>query len=365
MLNVRDASKTFLTRGLRVQALCAADLDVKNGHWTAVLGPSGSGKTTLLRSIAGFEQLDAGTIELDGRLLAGPGRHVVPERRGIGILAQDGALFPHLDVAANVGFGLVRGATRWSFGERRARARRVAELLDMVGLAGFQRRRVHELSGGQQQRVALARALAPAPQVVLLDEPFSALDASLRTRLREEVRGLLREMGITVVLVTHDQEEALSLADHVVVMREGSVVQAGPPSAVYAAPSDPATASFLGEAVLLTGRIAAGSTAACAAVDCPLGRIPVRDPAALVDCRDEDCLVMLRPEQLQISQTGMPARVVGGSFFGHDAVIRARLGAAGTGPLVLARTMRDELPAVDDVIHLSVDGDAAAYPPVA
>lgn len=357
--------KSFRTGGQIVAALRGADLDAPAGRWTAVVGASGSGKTTLLRAIAGFERLDSGSVQLGDRVLDEPGRHVAAERRGIGLLAQDGALFPHLDVAANVGFGLARGAGMWTIEGRRARNRRVSELLDLVGLAGYERRRVHELSGGQQQRVALARALAPAPAVVLLDEPFSALDAALRSDLREEIRQLLRHLEMTAVMVTHDQEEALSLADHVAVMREGRIVQAGSPSEVYATPRDAATASFLGEAVILSATLTAGSTAACAAVDCPLGRIPVVDGSSVVGCSDGRCLVMLRPEQLQISTRGIPARVVSGSFFGHDAVIRARLGATGNGPLVLARTMRHALPEVDDVIHLSVDGAATAFPDAA
>jgi iron(III) transport system ATP-binding protein len=366
MLNVRAATKTFEARGRCIPALQQAELDAPTGAWTAVLGPSGSGKTTLLRAIAGFERLDSGTISLDDAILDAPGRHVAAERRGIGIVAQDGALFPHLDVAGNVGFGLARGATRRTPAGRRRHSARVGELLDLVGLAGYERRRVHELSGGQQQRVALARALAPAPGVVLLDEPFSALDASLRAELREEVRGLLRQLGVTVVLVTHDQEEALSLADHIAVMRDGRVTQAGRPRDVYRMPCDLDTACFLGEAVLLSGTVVASGTAAHAEVDCPLGRLPIADGAPAAADPDGRCLVMLRPEQLRVARAGgVVARVVGGSFFGHDAVLRARLGPTGAGPLVLARTMRDELPDVDALVHLSVDGFATTYPDVA
>ncbi len=362
MLSVRGATKTYWAADGAVAALGGADLDVPGGRWTAILGPSGSGKTTLLRAIAGFERLDEGSVTLNGVLLDGAGRHVAPERRGIGLVSQDGALFPHLDVAANVGFGLARGRTRWARAVRHRRAQRVSELLELVGLGGYERRRVHELSGGQQQRVALARTLAPAPSMVLLDEPFSALDAALRVDLREEVRELLHGLGITVVLVTHDQEEALSLADHVAVMRDGRVVQAGPPRDVYLTPCDPLAACSLGEAVLLSGTLVSSEAAACTRVDCPLGRVPIANGAQLASASGGRCLVMLRPEQLRVCATGAAARVVGGSFFGHDAVIRARLGADGAGPLILARTMRDELPEPDALIHLNVEGPVTVYP---
>ncbi len=201
-----------------VAALDGADLSVEAGTLTAVLGPSGCGKTTLLRTVAGFERLDEGTVSVGGRVVAGPGVHVPPERRRVGIVPQEQALFPHLSVAANVGFGLPRGPER---------AARVEAMLELAGLPGLGGRMPHELSGGQQQRVALARALAPAPSVVLLDEPFANLDAALRVTIRTEVRRILREAGATAMFVTHDQEEALSTADTVAVMRAGRVVQVG------------------------------------------------------------------------------------------------------------------------------------------
>jgi iron(III) transport system ATP-binding protein len=201
-------------------AVAGVDLRLERGGFLAVLGPSGSGKTTLLRMIAGFERPDAGAVHIAGRTVSGPGAWVEPEARRIGMVFQQGALFPHLTVGGNVGFGATR-------------PERVAECLDLVGLADRAGGYPHELSGGERQRVALARALAADPDVVLLDEPFSALDAGLRERLREEVAAILREAGTSTLLVTHDQSEALSLADTVAVLREGRLEQVGTPEEVY------------------------------------------------------------------------------------------------------------------------------------
>ncbi len=200
----------------RHRVLSGLDLDVAEGSLTAILGPSGSGKTTLLRILAGFERADAGTVRIGAVLADGPGAFLAPERRRIGYVPQEGSLFPHLTVAANVGFGLSRRERR-----RRGRPGRTAELLDAVGLGGLAQRYPYQLSGGQQQRVALARALAIQPEIVLLDEPFASLDAHLRASVRADVQRLLKEAGTTTVLVTHDQDEALSTADRVAVLRDG------------------------------------------------------------------------------------------------------------------------------------------------
>nr|BFE83101.1 hypothetical protein GCM10020093_057020 [Planobispora longispora] len=227
-----------------------------------MLGPSGCGKTTLLRIVAGFEGLDGGSVRIGEREVAG----LPPERRGVGIVPQEAALFPHLSVARNVGFGLPRGSS--------GRTGRIEECLELVGLAGYGDRMPHQISGGQQQRVALARALAPRPGVVLLDEPFNALDRSLRVSVRDEVRAALKRAGATAVLVTHDQEEALSMADTVAVMREGRIVQEGAPSSIYAAPRDLGVATFVGEAVVLTASRGRDT------VTCELGDLlPRRDGA--------------------------------------------------------------------------------------
>ncbi len=225
-------SSELVLAGLRksygdVLAVASVDLEVEAGSICALLGPSGCGKTTTLRLIAGLERPDAGKIAIGERTLNGDGAFVAPERRRIGMVFQDYALFPHLDVAGNVGYGLGRKPDRG----------RVAEVLELVGLAGDAGRSVHELSGGQQQRVALARALAPTPELVLLDEPFSNLDASLRDRLRSEVRQILADAGVTALFVTHDQAEALSIADTVAVMNEGLIEQVGTPEEAYSRPA--------------------------------------------------------------------------------------------------------------------------------
>lgn len=215
------------------------------GRILALLGPSGCGKTTLLRLLAGFESLDSGYIEIDNQRVADERTHVPPERRRVGIVFQDYAIFPHLSVAQNVAFGLKRGAA----------AERVSDLLRLVGLENLGDRMPHQLSGGQQQRVALARALAPAPAVLLMDEPFSNLDAALRVEMRQEVRALLKQTGTTAVFVTHDQEEALFMGDEVAVMQAGRIEQVGAPEVVFHRPRTRFVAEFLGHTDFVTGRV--------------------------------------------------------------------------------------------------------------
>ena len=290
------------------RAVAGASVSVAAGELVALLGPSGSGKTTMLRVIAGFEVPDAGTVEIAGRLVAGPGRWEEPDKRRVGMVFQDGALFPHLTVAANVGFGHPREG-------------RVQECLDLVGLADRARSYPHELSGGEAQRVALARALAAEPDVILLDEPFASLDAALRVALREDVAVILRDAGASALLVTHDQQEALSLADRVVVMRAGAVEQAGTPEDVYAHPATRWVAEFLGAADVVPGTASGGT------VTCELGRFPA--PAELAGAVD----VVVRPEVVAIEAAGgrdAPAdaasgRVVSRSFYGHDQLVRVEL----------------------------------------
>ncbi|GAB2445165.1 ABC transporter ATP-binding protein [Streptomyces incanus] len=305
-LHVEGLTKSY---GAGEPVLRSLGLTVPAGALAAVLGPSGCGKTTLLRIVAGFLRADAGTVRLGGRLLGGPGVHLPPERRRIGIVPQEGALFPHLSVARNVAFGLT-GADR---GERR---RRTGELLELVGLAGYGDRMPHELSGGQQQRVALARALAPRPQLVLLDEPFNALDSALRAGVRSDVRAALRDTGATALLVTHDQQEALSTADLVAVVRDGEVAQCDTPQDLYRRPVDPWVARFVGEAVLLPGTVDGDGTALT-----PLGPVPLTAPPNGL----RTGTVLLRPEQLRLtapdSDGAARGTITDVRYNGHDAMV--------------------------------------------
>ncbi|HSU12136.1 MAG TPA: ABC transporter ATP-binding protein [Pseudonocardia sp.] len=292
----------------RTAAVDAADLRVEAGELVALLGPSGSGKTTLLRLVAGFEVPDAGRVAIGGRPVAGEGVWCEPDRRRIGMVFQDGALFPHLTVADNLAFG-------------RPRPGRVGECLDLVGLAARASAYPHELSGGERQRIALARALAADPAVVLLDEPFTALDEALRVELREEVALILRAAGASALLVTHSQQEALSLADVVAVMRDGRVVQVGPPEQVYGTPADRWVAEFLGDADVVEGRAADGTA------ETELGRFPAPGLHGAVE-------IVLRPERVALGPEGrdvdgVPARVVRRSYFGHDQLVQVEL-ASGT-----------------------------------
>ena len=297
-IRCRDLRKTFGG----VVAVRDFNLDVWEGSIVSVLGPSGCGKTTALRLIAGFEEPDTGAIDIGGRTVAGGDRWVPPERRSVGMVFQEHALFPHLDVAGNVGFGLSKD-------ERGV----VGGILELVGLAGLGARMPAELSGGQRQRVALARALAPGPRVVLMDEPFSSLDAALRQQVRDDVGRILREAGATAVLVTHDQEEALSFSDVVAVMREGRVVQAAPPHDLYLDPADPWVAGFVGDADFVAGRVSAE------VVESVLGRHPAPGHP------DGDVSVMVRPESVRLAQADDgSATVVDRRFFGHDQLVTVR-----------------------------------------
>ena len=288
-----------------ISAVDSASLCVDRGEVVAVLGPSGCGKTTLLRLIAGFERPDAGTVETGERLVAGARVWVPPEQRRIGMVFQDYALFPHLTVAENVGFGLARSE----------RVRRVAGMLEVVGLTGLGGRYTHELSGGQQQRVALARALAPSPELVLLDEPWSNVDPFLRESLRAEVVEIIRPLGVTAVLVTHDREEAFSLADRIALMRGGTIVQEGTAEELYFAPASRWAAEFVGAANLLSGRVERGM------VTTPLGAFPANGAGTASDVE-----VLVRPELVELApDPAGAAEVVGREFRGHDVFYRVLL----------------------------------------
>jgi len=282
---MRHVTVTGLDKAFGAEPILAGlDLEVPAGSLTAILGPSGSGKTTLLRLLAGFERADAGTIGIGGVVVDGPGVHLPPERRRIGYVPQEGSLFPHLTVAANVGFGLPA---------RQRRGGTVEALLETVGLEGFGRRYPHQLSGGQQQRVALARALAIEPAVVLVDEPFASLDAHLRATVRADVQEIFRRAGTTAVLVSHDQDEALSVADRVAVLLDGRIAQCAPPEDLYCRPADPRLASFAGDANLVEG-VVSGSM-----VKTMFGCLPL-DPAATIPGSAGQVTVLIRPEQIDM-----------------------------------------------------------------
>lgn len=346
-LTVSGVEKSFggtaVLRGL--------SLDVAQGSIAAVLGPSGCGKTTLLRVIAGFETPDTGEIRIGGRIVAGPSAQVPPERRTIGFVPQEGALFPHLSVRGNVAYGL---------GRSRDRGARVLEVLDLVGLAHLVERMPHELSGGQQQRVAVARALAPRPALVLLDEPFSSLDAGLRGEVRDVVRAALRADGATAVMVTHDQEEALSCADLVAVMQHGRIVQADDPVTVYRAPRDLDVAEFVGDAVPVAATFADGFA------ETEVGRLALREPRPA----DGLGMALIRPEQFVVvdrnggsapqtdSGLAVAATAAQQAFLGHDALLSVWLSS---GTRVTARSL-DPGPAGERPVWLSVRGPVNGYP---
>ena len=322
-----------------VTAVRDLNLSVARGRTVALLGPSGCGKTTLLRLIAGFERPDAGSIDLKGRTLVGPGTMVPPERRRVGMVFQDYALFPHLSVEANVAFGLPRGRDR----------RRAKTLISLVGLEGMGSRMPHQLSGGQQQRVALARTLAAEPELVLLDEPFSNLDPTLRVQVRADVRRVLESLGTTAIFVTHDQEEALSLAQQVAVMLGGTVHQVGTPWEVYTRPASRKVAEFMGDANFLPGQVQDGY------VDCELGKLPVL--AAFAGPAE----VMVRAENLQLSaESGHPVEVVGREFFGHDQVVLVRLSS---GRVLRVRSLAGLNVEPGQRLGMRLTGDVVAYPP--
>jgi iron(III) transport system ATP-binding protein len=366
--------------------LTGLDLEVPAGSMTAILGPSGSGKTTLLRVLAGFERGDAGTVTIGGSVVDGPDVHLAPERRRIGYVPQEGSLFPHLTVAANIGFGLP------------ARSRKgpaIDELLDAVGLSGLGKRYPHQLSGGQQQRVALARALAIRPKIVLLDEPFASLDAHLRASVRADVQALLAESGVTGILVTHDQDEALSTADWVAVLRDGRIAQCASPQDLYDRPADADIARFIGDANLIEGVLTTDT------VDTVLGRLRV-EPACLASpgpngggapsgqgaaapgaVKSGPATVLVRPEQIELHTGDAPGRpgtpgwpgvpgaddghelyghVVSYGYHGHDAVIHVRPGHDSDAPTIIVRTLGGQQLPPGAPVTLRARGPVLAWP---
>jgi iron(III) transport system ATP-binding protein len=329
--------------------LLGLDLEVPDGTVVTVLGQSGSGKTTLLRMIAGFDRPDAGAIVIDGQVVDSPGRFVPAERRRIGYVAQEGNLFPHLTIARNIAFGLPR---------RQRGTGRVEELLDLVGLGGMGRRYPHQLSGGQQQRVALARALAPRPNVVLLDEPFSSLDAGLRASLRFDVMRILREQRATTVFVTHDQQEALSVADLAGIISGGRIGQFAAPETLYSRPADPGIARFLGEANIVPG------TASADTVDTAFGQLTLADGNSPLA---GPAVVLIRPEQISLQPASRPCgpgqargQVIHREYYGHDCVVLVTTGD-GEHPLRVRCPGRAPVEAGDTVL-ISAYGAVIAWP---
>jgi iron(III) transport system ATP-binding protein len=345
-ISCRAVSKSFGD----LRALDGLDFDVPDGAVLTVLGESGSGKTTLLRIVAGFERPDTGTVSIDGEVVDSHRRFVPPDKRRIGFVAQEGNLFPHLTVARNIGFGLSR---------RERESGRVDEMLQLVELGDLGKRYPHQLSGGQQQRVALARALAPRPRLVLLDEPFSSLDAGLRASLRADVMRILRDQEATTVFVTHDQSEALSVADLVGVIDGGRIRQLAGPETLYEHPSDPAVAQFLGEANLVIG------TGSGRFVRTEFGELSLEAGARALT---GSVVVLVRPEQITLrrlmqvqSDPSQPTgRVVDREYYGHDSVVLVAL-ARGN------RTVRVRCPGrspveVGDTVAVAVGGDVVAWP---
>ena len=329
--------------------LAGLDLEVAAGTVTAVLGPSGSGKTTLLRILAGFERPDRGLVTIGGVTVDDDRCHVPPDGRRIGYVSQEGSLFPHLTVEANVAFGLPRGQRRGP---------RAGDLLDAVALTGLARRYPHQLSGGQQQRVALARALAVMPRLVLLDEPFASLDANLRASVRADVLAILRDAAMTAILVTHDQQEALSSAGHVAVIRDGAIAQFATPQDLYDHPADADLARFVGDANLLDG-VAEGDL-----VHTQLGLLAVRDELGAAP--RSPVTVLIRPEQLDVRPgadgPGAHGRVISTSFHGHDTLISVSPGNDAVPSPILVRVHGNPRLRPGSAVMLSVREPVCAWP---
>jgi iron(III) transport system ATP-binding protein len=340
MLRISGLQKAF---GNHV-VIDGIDLEVEPGEFVALLGPSGSGKTTMLRLVAGFEDADAGEIRLANRILVHDGISVPPERRKIGMVFQDYALFPHLSVRQNVAFGLPRGKQRND---------QVEAVLQRVGLGPWIDQMPHFLSGGQQQRVALARALAPNPSIVMLDEPFSNLDPALRMQVRADVRQILRDAGVTAVLVTHDQEEALSIADRIAVLFDGRIAQYAAPEDIYDRPATREVAAFVGDAQFVPG-VGRGDT-----VETVLGTLPLANPA------EGNVDILIRPEMVDLSplpddeRAPVAGTVTSRRFFGRDQQVDVALDHDGSS--ITARLPTLHHYAEGDRVAVTIDRPVLAF----
>ncbi len=355
-LSARGVSKAFG----ETEAVRDASFDIAHGEIVALLGPSGCGKSTTLRLLAGFERPDRGSVQINGEPVVAPDLWRPPEQRRIGMVPQDFALFPHLSVAENIAFGLPHGHRAWWTRPLRRLRRaavpaRVTEMLALVGLDSFADRFPHELSGGEAQRVALARALAPQPAAVLLDEPFSNLDQNLRASLRLAMRRILKAANTAAVFVTHDREEALSLADRVAVMRDGTIEQIGAPDEIYYRPATRFIGAFVGDANVLPGRLVHSGAAT------ELGHVLLAQPPS--ESASDALDVLLRPEQLALKRTSPDdpdcASVVSSEYYGHDQVVRVRLPS---GAEVEARLRSEVVWRPADPIHVIVLDEAVAFP---
>jgi iron(III) transport system ATP-binding protein len=335
-LDVQSITKTF--EG--ITAVESFSLEAEEGEFITLLGPSGCGKTTTLRLLAGFEQPDSGIISIGGDVVADETNYIPAEKRRVGMVFQDYALFPHLDVSGNVSFGLNS--------DRKERQKRVEEMLALVGLDKYSQRMPYELSGGQQQRVALARALAPQPEIMLLDEPFSNLDAALRVQVRGEVRTILRTAGTTTIFVTHDQEEALSLSDKIAVLFDGKLHQVGTPFELYTRPNSRQVASFIGEANFIAAQ-AEGTRA-----DSPLGKLRLLIP------KTGNVELLIRPDMLHLLPTdeGTPARVIWREYYGHNQRIGLQLA---DGTELIARADTQIIYTVGQNVRVSVYAPLLAF----
>jgi iron(III) transport system ATP-binding protein len=336
VLSIRGLGKRFGA----TTALADLDLDVAEGSRTAVVGPSGSGKTTLLRLVAGFETPDSGEIALDGQVIATAERGVPAHRRNIGLVMQEGALFPHLSVLENIRFGIR------DRGESDARARELMDLVELDG--GMADRQPHQLSGGQQQRVALARALARRPRLMLLDEPFSALDTGLREQLRKATADILAAAGIATLLVTHDRDEAMGFGDQLVVLHNGRLAQAGHPRDLYRAPASETVAAFLGPAIVLDADVREGRA------DCVLGLVPLPPAQGAFAGKHR---IVLRPEQLHLKPAGAwVLRSI--DHFGPHAVVT--VAHVASGQVLVFDTAQQDLPTAESPVDIVVSGTAWA-----